>query len=325
LSQNCGQEWLNTFAIAGKYYSSAFQLPNFQVAVWNDYEEGTEIETGIDNCLSLSASVSATSLAWSVSGNENTIDHYVVFISTDSINLMPLAQLAAGSHSLDLAAYDLAPGNYMLYVKAVGKASIRNQMSLGVSFASFAGGAATADLVVAPAALTVSRGQSGSYNVALNPASLFTAPVSLACSNLPPGAACLFSPSALTPGSTAVSGTLSISTTSTTASLRRDKRAPWQAPFYAFLSAFAGLGAAGMVFLNPGSRKKNRKLGAHLVLGIFIAIVLLQSSCAGGASIKSASVNAPTVAGTPLGVYTIIITGTSGSLQRATTAVLDVQ
>jgi len=314
MSQSCGQEWLNTFATVGKYYSASAQLPNFQVATWNDYEEGTEIETGIDNCVSVSASISGTSLAWSVSGNENTIDHYVVFISTDGTNLMPLAQFPTETHSLDLANYDLLlPSNYTLYVKAVGKPSILNQMSADVCFPGYCN-----DLMVAPSALTVTRGQSGSYSIALNPAGSFTAPVSLACSNLPAGAICSFSPSVLTPGSTAVSGTLSISTTSTTGWLRRDKRRSRQAPLYAFWSAFAGLGAAGMIFLNPGSANRNRKLRAYLALGIFIAVLLLHTACGGGASARSAGA-------TPAGTYTVIITGTSGSIQRATTAVLNVQ
>ena len=54
---------------------------------WNDYEEGTEIETGIDNCVSVSGSVSGTDLSWNIGGQENTIDHYSVFISQDGQNL----------------------------------------------------------------------------------------------------------------------------------------------------------------------------------------------------------------------------------------------
>ena len=42
-------------------YNSGKQLPALQLVTWNDYEEGTEIESGIDNCFSLSASVSGGS------------------------------------------------------------------------------------------------------------------------------------------------------------------------------------------------------------------------------------------------------------------------
>jgi PKD repeat protein len=47
---------------------------------------------------------------------------------------MPLSDVAAGTHGLDLSKYALAPGTYTLYLKAIGKASLRNQMSAGVSY-----------------------------------------------------------------------------------------------------------------------------------------------------------------------------------------------
>src|SRR5262249_18158356 len=91
------------------------------------YEEGTELESGIDNCLSLSASVAGTYLNWSVSGNENTVDHYAVYFSSDGQNLLELNTLAAGTHAMDLSPYHVASGS--LYVQAIGKPSIKNQMS----------------------------------------------------------------------------------------------------------------------------------------------------------------------------------------------------
>jgi hypothetical protein len=131
IDQRCGQTWLDTFAYANKYYSARNQLPFLMVSTWNDYEEGTEIETGIDNCLTLSAAISANSLSWALSGNgqENTIHHYTVFISTDGQNLMPLADLRNGENTLDLVRYELMPGTYTMFVKAAGKPSIRNLMS----------------------------------------------------------------------------------------------------------------------------------------------------------------------------------------------------
>ena len=43
-------------------YNSGKQLPALQLVTWNDYEEGTEIESGISNCLTISASVSQATL-----------------------------------------------------------------------------------------------------------------------------------------------------------------------------------------------------------------------------------------------------------------------
>jgi hypothetical protein len=127
VGQQCGQTWLQTFSKLNSYYNSGNQLPMLQLVTWNDYEEGTELESGIDNCLSVSASISGTLLRWNVKGNENTVDHYVVYFSSDNQNLVELDQPAVGVHALDLSSYRLASGS--LFVQAVGKPSMKNQMS----------------------------------------------------------------------------------------------------------------------------------------------------------------------------------------------------
>ena len=135
MSQQCGQVWLNTFAEASRYYSPTNQLESLQLATWNDYEEGSELETGVDNCVTVSASVNGTSLNWAIAGgSENTIDHYTVFVSTDGQNLMSLGDVPAGTTTLDLSGANLAPAAYTLYVKAVGRPSIVNKMSAAVSY-----------------------------------------------------------------------------------------------------------------------------------------------------------------------------------------------
>src|SRR6266850_585581 len=132
--QFCGQTWLASLARAGKFYSNTKQLENLQIGTWNDYEEGSELETGVDNCVSISAAIAGGTLSWAITGSETTVDHYTVFISLDGQNLMPLAEVAAGSSSLDLSAFGLAPASYTLYVKAVGKASMLNKISNAVSY-----------------------------------------------------------------------------------------------------------------------------------------------------------------------------------------------
>ena len=129
MNQNCGQTWLSTWAESAKYYSVSRQMYAFQVSTWNDYEEATEIESGIDNCVTVSGAVNADTLTWSITGKENTVDHYTVFASLDGQNLMPLTDVATAVGTLDLAQYGFGPAQYIIYVKAVGKPSIRNQMS----------------------------------------------------------------------------------------------------------------------------------------------------------------------------------------------------
>jgi hypothetical protein len=92
-NQHCAKAWQQTFSEAGKFYSSSNQLPGIQVATWNDYEEGTAIEPGIDNCIFLTPSQSGTTFGWTVTGgDESTIDHYSVFISGDGTNLAKLRE-----------------------------------------------------------------------------------------------------------------------------------------------------------------------------------------------------------------------------------------
>jgi PKD repeat protein len=168
MNQNCGQTWLQTAAEAGKYFSSSSQLDFVQLVTWNDYEEGTEIESGIDNCVSVSATMAGTALNWNITGSENTLDHYTAFVSVDGQNLMPLADVPAGTHTYDVANAGLVAGSYTFYVKAVGKPSIANHMSGAVTAALGTTGI-TPSLSVTPnsgsAPLVVTASTSGSTDV----------------------------------------------------------------------------------------------------------------------------------------------------------------
>jgi PKD repeat protein len=132
IGQQCGQTWLQSLSEAGKYYSSAKQMFGIQLVTWNDYEEGSEIETGIDNCVTVTATVAGTTVSWSITGQMNTVDHFSVFVSQDGENLMWLADAATTVTSLDLAQFNLNSGNYIVYLKAVGRPSLTNKMSAGV-------------------------------------------------------------------------------------------------------------------------------------------------------------------------------------------------
>src|SRR5581483_5742064 len=56
IAQQCGQVLLNTANEISKYFGGSNpQLPYVQVVTWNDYEEGTAVEDGIDNCYTVNA------------------------------------------------------------------------------------------------------------------------------------------------------------------------------------------------------------------------------------------------------------------------------
>jgi len=131
VEQQCGQTWLRSIAEAGRFYSSQQQMIGIQLVTWNDYEEGTEFESGIENCVKVAAWTRGTSVFWKIYVDDATIDHYTVFLSRDGENLMPVANAAADARSLDLARFSLEPAEYTVYVKAVGKPSLTNHMSEG--------------------------------------------------------------------------------------------------------------------------------------------------------------------------------------------------
>ncbi|HWX54583.1 MAG TPA: hypothetical protein VN176_08310 [Verrucomicrobiae bacterium] len=132
VGQQCGQTWLQSIAESAKFYSTSKQMPSIQLVTWNDYEEGTEFETGIENCVTIAASVSGTVVSWSITGQANTVDHYTVFMSQDGQNLMPLADISSGISSLDVLPFGLSGAKYTVFVKAVGKPSMTNKMSAGI-------------------------------------------------------------------------------------------------------------------------------------------------------------------------------------------------
>jgi hypothetical protein len=134
MDQQCGATWLQTFAQVNSLFSQGRQLPYLQVVTWNDYEEGTEIESGIDSCFSLQASVSANQLQWTTVGNETNIDHYSIFTSTDGKTISKLTDVQTGTYSADLCSLGIGSAKYQLYVQAVGKPSFASRLPQPVSY-----------------------------------------------------------------------------------------------------------------------------------------------------------------------------------------------
>ncbi len=322
MAQGCGQTWLQTFSAINGLYSPSQPLSALQVVTWNDYEEGTEIESGIDNCVGISATPAGDTLQWSVSGSENTIDHYVVYISRDSLNLMPLAAMAAGQHSLNVCAYAPEAGSYTVYVQAVGKASMRNQMSGPVPFTAQCSATAGGDssggirVSVSPLALQLKNGTPASAQVNLSAtAGSLNNPITLSCPNLPAGLACAFTPAVMIPGAAGASSTLTISMVSS-ASLGRGKIPRQNAPLRTTLGF--SLGVAGIAL--AGIR---RRRVAILLAGAVVGLLILLSSCGGhSSSFASRATSFSTVSGS---TYNVVVQGQSGGLNGTMAVAVTVQ
>ena len=137
VDQDCGLTFVRSLAAVATHLSRApANLPLLQVATWNDYEEGTEVETGIDNCGSVSASISGKLVkpvpSFTGPGSEDTVDHYEIYLSVDGQHLMDAGAVPVGGAPFDLAKLGLAPGAYNVFVQMVGKSHILNCISAPV-------------------------------------------------------------------------------------------------------------------------------------------------------------------------------------------------
>lgn len=306
MKQQCGQTWLQTFAKINSLYNSGLQLPYVQLVTWNDYEEGTEIESGIDDCVSISASISGNGLQWQISGDESTIDHYTVYISNDGQNLMSLAEEATGLDSLNLCGAGVPVGNYQLFVQAVGKASLANRITGPISYRSTcnsgtgtgAGPSPTLSFDATPKQQSIGPGQSQTFQITAAVSSgSFSQAILLSCTNLPQTFDCSFAPHSLTPNGGSVSSTLTLSNLSSIgASARR------RSSFIYALGLFP-FGLSGLFLIGRG---RNRTLRRGIGTLCLIVFALGLVSCGGSH------------------VYPVTVSGSSGNVQLSTVITVSV-
>jgi hypothetical protein len=312
MGQQCGQTWLQTFSKINSLYDSGKQLSALQLVTWNDYEEGTEIESGISNCLSVSASTAGNSLRWTVKGNENTVDHYAAFISTDGKNLMSLGQTYPGIGSLNLCSYSIPDGTYTFYVQAVGKPSITSQMSSAVQAQLSCGSSSNPSLTlkVNPPSMTLASGSSGSSTVNVTPqGGSFDSSVALACSGLPSSLKCSFAPASVVPGASTASSVLTVSTTGYGAATDHS-----EARTFFLADCMLGFGLLGVMFVGNIDRGRVIKL---IVAGVLAVAIIGSLSCGGS--------NGTTQSSAIPSSYTVTVSGNAGTIQLSTTVTVIVK
>jgi hypothetical protein len=140
---------------------------------------------------------------------------------------------------------------------------------------------------------------------------------------LPMGASCSFSPPSVTPGTNAVTSTLTISTSSSSAWLRPAPPSRPLAPWFAFWIWLPGIALAGRV---RGGRESQRRGTWFWLLSGLLLVLLALAACGGGPTAPSGNSTSPG-GGTQAASsnYSVTIVGTSGSAQQSTTATLTVQ
>ena len=310
MGQQCGQTWLQTFSEIDDLYNSGKQLSALQLVTWNDYEEGTEIESGINNCLTVSAVVSGSALQWTIKGDGTTVDHYVAYISSDGQDLMSLGEFNASTTSMNLCSSSIPNGIYTLFLQAVGRPSITNQMSGAVKFTSNCGGGATVSFGTNPSSMTILSGTSGSVTVtAAAQSGAFNNAIALSCSGLPKGLTCSFSPASITPGTGAVNSVLTVSAENFISTNGRERNhsllANWLLSF----------GLFGFTLVGRIQRKR-----IVAILGACAVAVMIVGGTSCGRNAASSPVNASNASS-----YIVTVNGNSSSVQLSTTVAVTVK
>jgi hypothetical protein len=140
MPRDSGKCWLSQAATVSANLPT--NIIGIQVPTWDDWEEGSAIETAIDNAIAVTASIAGTILSWSVSGgtgDESTISSYTFLASPDGVNAAVLGtQATGGTHTFDLSTVTgWGATVYTIYVIAIGKPCIRTQSQ---SVAGYVGG-----------------------------------------------------------------------------------------------------------------------------------------------------------------------------------------
>jgi len=160
-------------------------------------------------------------------------------------------------------------------------------------------------------------GASGSTSVSVSSSTGFSSTITLACSGLPAGAACRFTPSSIkAPGIlTTTPSTITVTTTAAAAELLHSPRRLFLAHW------LPGLGLLFSVVLIGGPRRRRtRAMFLWLILLLLIAV----PGCGGGSS-SSTPPAPPPVVSTPTGTYNVTVTATSASTTSSTGFALLVQ
>jgi len=170
-----------------------------------------------------------------------------------------------------------------------------------------------------PSTQTISAGQSANYNFSVLPVGAsFSDAVSFSCSGGPTVSLCGFTPGTVTPGNSSAAVVMSMSTTAAASSSSRAGR------LYALLLGLPGVALLG---IRRHGRRRRKPSQVFCLFSLFL-LALSLVSCGGGGSNGGGSGGGGggggggQQQGTQPGTYTIIVTGTSGTLSHAAASVI---
>jgi uncharacterized repeat protein (TIGR01451 family) len=161
---------------------------------------------------------------------------------------------------------------------------------------------------------TVIAGGTGAFTLGVTTATGITGQVTFACSSLPVGASCNFSPASVSASTTQQDVTLMVTTTPKLFASKAPQQTSGRKPvFYAMLM----FPAMGMVLLGFAGRSRRASAVRIVTLLLIMAGLIALSSCGSGRTQNPGA--------TPPGTYTITVTATAGTAQAQTPVTLTVQ
>jgi YVTN family beta-propeller protein len=171
-----------------------------------------------------------------------------------------------------------------------------------------------------PASQTITDGQTAKFVLTVTPQGSFTNAINFACSGLPALATCMFTSNSVTPNSSTVTSTLTITTVGRSIFLPPSSFGrPGIRPMWPVFSMACTLALFAFLF---ATQKRNSTLGFRraLVFASFLLVVIgSMTACAGGSA-------KPT---TPLGTAQVQVTasssGGSGTVSHSSTLTLTIQ
>ena len=183
-------------------------------------------------------------------------------------------------------------------------ASAAGDTSSAVAAAAYMITVPTFTLSASPATLTANSGSQGTTMLTVTPQNGFASPVTFACSGLPSGTQCSFSPSTVTPSGAPATTQLTISASATASTVPGKSTS-----FFPLTTLALTIGLFGW-----GTRRGWAKGFAMAIA--FVGLGLL-FGCGGGSRSITGQIVAPTMA-------TVTVTATSGTLMTTTTIALTV-
>jgi hypothetical protein len=197
-------------------------------------------------------------------------------------------------------------GNYALSASYAGDANFAAATSpnytVDLSAPAFS-------IAITPSTLTVASGSTGTASITVTPQNGFNSAVSFACSGLPAGASCSFSPSTVTPSGAAATTTLAVSVSATASAELRNAGPRSHSPLF----PVSGVVLASAWFWIGGKKRRSIQMLSLLAAGV-LALTAISGCGSGG----SGGGSPPPVSQT----FTVTVTATSGSLQQTTTLTL---